>query len=172
MKKIVRNSQGPRMPIDKILVPVDFSACSDAALAYALSMADECGAQVEVLHVWSPRDREGRASTIFADTPEGIAMERALSAAESDHAARICGRLEFGEEPSSVILDILERERFDLVVVGRGGRSKDQGGHVSAHLEREAPCKVVALPIVKADPNRSFVDTFIAKRTAGGFDAG
>lgn len=151
------------MPIDKILVPVDFTAGSDAALAYALSMADECGAQVEVLHVWSPRDR--RASTIFADTPEGMAMERALSAAESDHPARISGRLEFGEEPSSVILDILERERFDLVVMGRGA---NDGGHVASHLEREAPCTVVALPIVKANPDRMFV----AKRNAGGAGAG
>ncbi|WP_234911427.1 universal stress protein, partial [Salmonella enterica] len=100
----------------RILVPVDFSPCSDAALAYALTVADESGAEVEGLHVWRVRERDARgAGTIFADTPEGIAMEQRLSAADRDRAARVCGRLEFGDEPSSVILDILRREGFDLV---------------------------------------------------------
>jgi nucleotide-binding universal stress UspA family protein len=106
----------------RILVPVDFSPCSDAALDYALGVADESGAEVEVLHVWRVRERDGHgAGTIFADTPEGIAMEQRLSAADRDHAARVCGRLEFGDEPSSVILDILRREGFDLVVIGAEG---------------------------------------------------
>jgi hypothetical protein len=121
---------------------VDFTPCSDAALDYALAVADECGAEVEVLHVWRPREAEGGASAIFADTPEGVAMEQRLSAAESDHPARVCGRLEFGEEPSSVIVDILERERFDLVVLGLEG----EGGHVNAHVAKTAPCKVVTRP--------------------------
>ena len=131
----------------KILVPVDFTPCSDAALDYALAVADECGAEVEVLYVWRPRDSVG-ASAIFADTPEGVAMEKRLSAAESDHPARVCGRLEFGEEPSSVIVDILERERFDLVVMGLDGK----GGHVNAHVAKTAPCKVVTRPPPPGSP--------------------
>src|SRR4029079_9771964 len=129
------------MPIDRILVPVDFSPCSDAALDYALSVADECGAEVEVLHAWSPRARktpvptgdstaaldteEAPTSAIFAETPEGLAMEQRLSEAEWKHAARVSGRLEFGTEPSSVILEILERERFDLVVMGARGEGRE-----------------------------------------------
>jgi universal stress protein A len=130
------------MTMHKILVPVDFTPSSDAALDYALAVADECGAEVEVLYVWRPRERDGGASAIFADTPEGVAMEQRLSAAESEHPARVCGRLEFGEEPSSVIVDILERERFDLVVMGREG----EGGHVNAHVAKTARCKVVTRP--------------------------
>jgi nucleotide-binding universal stress UspA family protein len=127
------------MGIEKILVPVDFTPASDAALDYALTMADACGAEVEVLHVWSPNALLSPVEhVIFADTPEGVAMERRLSAAECDHPARVCGRLEFGEEPSQVILAILHRERFDLVVMGLDG-------HVSSLVSRTAPCKVVAL---------------------------
>lgn len=122
--------------IERILVPVDFSPCSDAALAYALKVADACGAEVELLHVWRPQDR-----TIFAETPQGVAMEQRLSAAAFAHPARVSGRLEFGEEPSRVILDILNRERFDMVVVGRNTR-----GHVAASIAQAAPCKVVTLP--------------------------
>jgi universal stress protein A len=158
------------MAIDRILVPVDFSPCSDAALDYALAVADACGAEVEVLHVWSPRERrtpipgsrdesaeeEGPTSEIFAETAEGLAMEQRLSAAEWAHPARVSGRLEFGEEPSTVILAILERERFDLVIMGREGeghrhapRDPAQGpasGHVAATVAKTAPCKVVTRP--------------------------
>lgn len=34
---------------NEILVPVDFSPASDAALAHALTVADACGAEVEML---------------------------------------------------------------------------------------------------------------------------
>ncbi len=160
------------MAIDKILVPVDFSPCSDAALDYALAVADECGAEVELLYVWSPRERktpiptgepaddvdaeEGPTSAIFAETPEGVAMERRLTEAEWKHAARVSGRLEFGVEASSVILDILEHERFDLVVMGRegeghrhdrhDGESKHESGHVAASVAKTTACKVVTRP--------------------------
>jgi nucleotide-binding universal stress UspA family protein len=121
------------------------------------------GAEVEVLYVWCV-DEPGahRGSTIFADTPQGIAMEERLSAAESDHAVRICGRLEFGDEPSRVILEILERERFDMVVMGLEGQGNSQSnsnsqsdpastrspesGHVAATVAKTAPCKVVTTP--------------------------
>lgn len=124
------------MTIEKILVPVDFSPSSEAALRYALSMADSCGAEVDVVHVWRPRG-------IFAETPEGIAMEQILTAAEADHEARVCGRLEFGDEPSRVILEILRQERFDLVVLGLDA---ERGGHVIEHVSKTAPCAVVAMP--------------------------
>jgi len=123
------------MRIEKILVPIDFTPSSDAALAYALRLADEVGAEVEVLYVWRP-------SAIFADSPEGVAMEQRLSAAEVEHqTARVCGRLEFGEdeEVERVILEILQRERFDLVVMG-----SDEGpSRVVEKVARRSPCKVV-----------------------------
>ena len=121
------------MAIEKILVPIDFTPASDAALSYALAIADETGAEVEVLYVWQP-------SSIFADSPEGVAMEQRLSAAELEHrATRVCGRLEFGDEVERVILAILARERFDLVVMG-----EDEGErHVAETVARTSPCKVV-----------------------------
>ena len=124
--------------IVKILVPVDFSPASDAALEYALAMADACGAEVEILHVWRPH--EG----FFADTPQGRAMQLCLTAAESDHPARLSGRLELGCDPSHVILDILARESFDLVVMGTDGRDEADGGErVPARVARAARCKVM-----------------------------
>lgn len=121
------------MAIEKILVPTDFTPASDAALSYALAVADETGAEVEVLCVWQP-------SAIFADSPEGVAMEQRLSAAEVEHqAARVCGRLEFGNEVDRVILAILQHERFDLVVMGEDHGSR----RVAETVAKTSPCKVV-----------------------------
>lgn len=79
--------------IDRILVPVDFSPSSDAALDHALAIADECGAEVEVLYVWSPRDPEGKRpiSAIFAATPEGLAMEQLVMSARASRRPRPAG---------------------------------------------------------------------------------
>jgi nucleotide-binding universal stress UspA family protein len=149
------------MKTRRILVPIDFSPCSDAALRHALTIADENGAEVEVLYVWCvDQPASSRKGAIFADTPQGIAMEERLSAAESGHSARICGRLEFGDEPSRVILEILERERFDMVVMGLEGEGLEQrsnqasgegsegpeSGHVAANVVKTAPCKVITTP--------------------------
>jgi nucleotide-binding universal stress UspA family protein len=121
------------MAIEKILVPIDFTPASDAALSYALMVADETGAEVEVLYVWRP-------TAIFADSPEGVAMEQRLSAAELEHqAARVCGRLEFGDEVERVILAILEHERFDLVVMGEDHGSR----HLAENVAKTSPCRVV-----------------------------
>lgn len=103
----------------RILVPVDFSPSSDAALDFALSVADACGAEVEMVYVWSPDERDGcgATSSIFADTVAGKAMEQRLSRADSAHPARLSGRLEFGREARIIIARILEHECFDMVVV-------------------------------------------------------
>lgn len=124
----------------RILVPIDFSPCSDAALEHALEIADAGDGEVEVLYVWSPPRPACAHSAIFADTPQGLAMQERLCAAETRHAARVCGRLEFGAEPSRVILSILQRERFDMVVVGAAT------GRGAACLVETAPCRVVTLP--------------------------
>lgn len=131
----------------KILVPVDFSPSSDAALDYALTVADACGAEVEMLYVWRPREHGGdNGSAIFADTPEGLEMERRLSAAESVHAARLSGRLEFGAEPALVILALLERERFDMVVVGPA---------TAPDVVKGAPCKCEVVTVPPPPPDET-----------------
>jgi nucleotide-binding universal stress UspA family protein len=47
-------SQVPVLAFKHILVPVDFSACSVAALDYGLAMADKFSAKVTLLHVVEP----------------------------------------------------------------------------------------------------------------------
>src|SRR5688572_15691650 len=122
----------------RILVPMDFSPCSDGALAYALSIANTSEAEVEIVYVWTAPPRSG----IFADTHEGVAMEKRLSSASATSRVSVSGRLEFGTEPATVILEILEREAFDLVVLGR----EREPGPVATNIARTARCRVVTIP--------------------------
>jgi nucleotide-binding universal stress UspA family protein len=122
----------------RILVPMDFTPCSDGALAYALEIANTCDAEVEIVYVWTASPKSG----IFADSPQGIAMEKRLSAACESSRVAVSGRLEFGEEAADVILDILERESFDLVVLGR----EREPGPIATNIARTARCQVVTIP--------------------------
>ncbi len=46
------------MTIRRILVPVDYSDGSAAALAYAAALAQELGASLDVVHVWDRPRRQ------------------------------------------------------------------------------------------------------------------
>jgi nucleotide-binding universal stress UspA family protein len=52
-------------------------------------------------------------------------------------------------EPTEAIIDAVRREKADLLVVGRRGRSRLSGlllGSVSQKLTSLAPCKVLVVP--------------------------
>jgi hypothetical protein len=118
----------------RILVPVDvFSAASCAALAWALGCSDD---DLTVLHVWDPHDRRG----IFAESPEGVAFTDMISEAESSHDS-LGGRIELGAEPSQVIVEMIEREGFDVVVMG----DSEGDSPVAQLVSERAPCRVVTV---------------------------
>ena len=70
-------------------------------------------------------------------------MAERLSAAERTHPSRVSGRLEFGNQPSRVSVDIVQREGFHLVVMGSDGEGR---GHVVAVVAKATACKVVTRP--------------------------
>src|SRR5690606_11141005 len=55
----------------RILVPVDFSACSDAAIEHALFLRKHLDAQVELLHVWETPVYTGVDSLLLIEDPSG-----------------------------------------------------------------------------------------------------
>jgi nucleotide-binding universal stress UspA family protein len=136
--------------INRILVPADFSRCSLAALDYAVAMADRLVAEVDVLHVWEapPRLRgDGGLLDAFVATHAGEEMRRYLARYEGRTRASIHGRLETGD-PCDTILDVAEREGYDLIVMGTRGRtgiSHALLGSVAEKVIRRAPCPVVTI---------------------------
>ena len=59
--------------IRRILVPVDFSECSSAALDYAIFLARSFGATVDLLHVLEPLPMNVSDDLIVGSPPETIA---------------------------------------------------------------------------------------------------
>lgn len=143
--------------VDKILVPVDFSVCSRAALEMAEVIAEKFGASVDVLHVWEPPRYVIPEVTVqlpgepqqtlaqFARSAAGKEMEAFLVALEGKGQLRVRGRLESGD-PTEVIIDLADREQYDLIVMGTHGRrglSHVLLGSVAEKVVRRAACPVL-----------------------------
>ena len=69
--------------INRILVPVDFSAHSDRAIEYAVTMGQHFGACVELFHVVEdPFENGGWGSEVYLSDLDGI-RQRALDDAKA-----------------------------------------------------------------------------------------
>jgi nucleotide-binding universal stress UspA family protein len=142
-----------RLP-NRILVPVDFSPCSAAALRYAALLALKLGSAVDVLHVWqSPHAlHPGEALpplAVFLQTQAGQQMKDFLAELESRGmpSGLVNGRLAHGE-PSQIILELLDTGSFDLVIMGRHGRGMLHHflvGSVTERVSRRAPVPVLTM---------------------------
>ena len=112
-----------------MLVPVDFSACSRAALEYAMQLALPLEAPIEVLHVWEAPFYKGAEHTVAPGHP-GHALPEVLmdeTRAELDAFTsaivgdRFVTRTLTAGAPATVILEATAR--CDLLVMGRHGRT-------------------------------------------------
>jgi nucleotide-binding universal stress UspA family protein len=117
----------------RILVPVDFSTSSRAALRYAVALAERFDARVDVLHVWSPLPElswEPLAPSVFLSphanelhrAEETHALHELVEEAQRTTLAPVTGRCETGD-PRRVIVELAGGEPYDLVVLGVAGRS-------------------------------------------------
>jgi nucleotide-binding universal stress UspA family protein len=115
-----------------ILVPLDGSAPSLAALDHAVALAVDYGAHLEVLHVIPKDDPRTTSARMDERHSMDIAVERARSAL----GARLDDRWVEGD-PEREIVDAA-RDHIDLIVIGTHGS-------VSEGVVREAPCPVVTV---------------------------
>lgn len=145
------------MKLDRILVPVDFSEGSKAALEYAQGLAGRFGAKIDVLHVWftpayiSPavavQVARGEVETLelVARREAEQQMQSFLEGVPNPESVPIAARIEYGYEPQAIV-DIAKD--YDLVVMGTHGRSGLSHfiiGSVAEKVIRQAPCPVVCL---------------------------
>jgi nucleotide-binding universal stress UspA family protein len=123
--------------VRKILVPVDFSECSGAAVDYAAFLAESFGAQITLLHAWQPpadlgpflgqvaiRDPDsGKDRTLaeFVESQSRRALDGLLERVKAK-GVDVEGRLEAGAARKGII-DVSESEGFDLIVMGTHGRT-------------------------------------------------
>ena len=141
----------------KILIGVDDSACSMAALEFVKRMTWPPG--TEVIVVSAVRQAVAMYTEVYVPAAEQIdrvmeeqrkSHEELVSRAElqlRDRGFSTSARVLLGD-PREAILDMAKRESADLIVVGSHGRSgltKLVMGSVASHVVTHAPCDVLVV---------------------------
>jgi nucleotide-binding universal stress UspA family protein len=143
--------------ISRILVPVDFSEHSDRALRYAMRIASQFGATLELFHVvedpsmsgaWGPEmyvpNMQELLRTLIADAREHLDTARA---SVKDPRVAVETRVVTGS-PVRSIIEQTATGHFDLIVMGTHGRtglSHAVMGSVAERVVRQAPCPVLTV---------------------------
>lgn len=120
-------------PMRKILVPVDYSVCSRAALDHAAVLAKSFGATIDLLYVWeapafvAPEAMVGAAGTTqtlaqLASDQAETAMREFAERARADGIEISETRVEQGD-PARTIVEIADKQGYDLIAMGTHGRS-------------------------------------------------
>jgi nucleotide-binding universal stress UspA family protein len=140
----------------RILVPVDFSPPSDAALEYARSVAARYGASLHLLHVAEDPYRAFYSAEVFVPEIEGL-REEILSDTEKRlkdqlRPADVTDLHATAESiigmPSGSIVEYAAGRDIDLIVMGthgRGGMAHLLMGSVAERVVRTAPCPVLTV---------------------------
>ena len=140
----------------RILVPIDFSPPSDAALEYARSVAASYGASLHLLHVAEDPYRAFYSAEVFVPEIEGLREEILI-----DTEKRLKERLRPADltdfqatadsvigTPAGSIVEYAGGHDIDLIVMGthgRGGMSHLLMGSVAERVVRTAPCPVLTV---------------------------
>lgn len=138
----------------KILCPIDFSPTSRNALASAVQLAIERGAELVIAHAWQLPAAYYDDLPFPADVTQQIVddaeqeLEKARAGALAAGVARVSVLLLSGSA-WRVIVDAIDADpAIDLVVIGANGRSglsRIVLGSVAEQIVRHAPCSVLAV---------------------------
>jgi nucleotide-binding universal stress UspA family protein len=128
--------------LQAILVPMDGSPPSLAALEHAVALAQDYGATIDVLHVTPPADP--LSPSVRQDIER--TMDAAVERAQASLARRVSRRTTIGDP----LREIIESARagFDLIVMGthgRVGRLHAMLGSTAEGVVRNAPCPVLTV---------------------------
>lgn len=151
----------------KILVPVDFSTCSDNASEYAFDLAKSIGAELRFLHVMYdpivqadlPNYGYGAATGSTENVIYKIEIEARKSLKHLLERYEIKAEMEEVEVhvsailrdgfPESEVMEECERYQPDLILLGTHGRGQMEQlllGSVSARVIEQAKVPVLAIP--------------------------
>lgn len=158
----------PRIPaslhLKRIVVPIDFSNSSVAALRYATSLAAQVGAAVHLLHVLEPPSLLDDLANLPLFPPDDEAL---LQSARKrlQHLARRRVRPELPVftyartgKPFEQIALFAKHRNMDLIVIashGRSGIDKLLLGSTTDRVVRCAPCPVLVVRKAIKSANRT-----------------
>lgn len=140
--------------VTKILVPIDFSECSERALKVGLEMAKAFGASVHVVHVYpasayvAPPLVPGPVLVGQFRDQSQKAFEEYLARIKNEHGVAIPGTLLEGV-PHAEIVRLASELGADLIVMGTHGRTGLEHlllGSVAERVLRTSTIPVLTVP--------------------------
>lgn len=149
-------------PIQKIVVPTDFSECSKDAFHVALDIAERFGASVEVAHFYVlPVDNnlpEGR-TFIYTEREYMLTLEEKMdkfihhdfhNSFEENVATKVkvTYKIEIGF-PGTKIVEFSSRPDVNLIVMGASGDHPNFArffGSIASEIAADAECPVLLIP--------------------------
>lgn len=145
-----------------ILVPTDFSECSNAAVRYGHALAESFGATLHLLNVvqdpytmpWATEGFAAPIGDLLADW-ESQARQRLVGSVPTAVAAKTVVKTQVGS-PHREIVRYAAQHEIDLIVLGTHGRGPLGHmllGSVAERVVRTAPCPVLTV----RDPQHEFV---------------
>ncbi|HKH73362.1 MAG TPA: universal stress protein [Vicinamibacterales bacterium] len=143
--------------LNRILVPIDFSAHSEKAIRYATTLANKFGARLSLLHVIEDPFVTGawQAEVFVPNIPE--LLNDLIKASETQMAGRkqqlaahgfLVETLVITGRPASAIVEQASDGRFDLIVMGTHGHTGLAHaflGSVAERVVQKAPCPVLTV---------------------------
>jgi len=149
--------------LKRILVPSDFSECSDAAVRYGVELARKFGATLHLLHVVQDPATQPWAAEGFA-----VPLLEAVDQWQKDAKLRLDTSIPFEDRANAVvsctiaspfpeILRYAIDNGIDLIVMGTHGRcgvSHMLLGSIAEKVVRRAPCPVLTV----RQPEHEFVE--------------
>jgi universal stress protein A len=141
-----------------IIVPTDFSECSDRALALADWLAQQHGARITLLHVVEVPSGLALDTMVHpVEQAESSTVAHYLSGPAHERMRQQCSRL-FGRQPHAVqvafgsasetIVSVASEQQGDLIVMGTHGRTGIRHlllGSVAERVVRSAACPVLVV---------------------------
>ena len=143
----------PPFQLKKILVPLDFSACSFKALQYAVPFARQSGASLILLNVVQivyPTGEFGPLEPPLPETELATASQQQLDALIQTHIGSqvpTTTQVRTGQ-PAEEIVRAASEEEVDLIIIsthGHTGLKHVLLGSVAEHVVRRAPCPVLTV---------------------------
>lgn len=143
------------LTIQRILVPVDFSDFSRAAVDAAIDLGRRFGATVDLLHVWEPPPL--RPDLMVWAEADGETLWELARRNAGEQMRELCATLPAGSirhteivpgNPAEVIVERARAEGYDLIVVGTHGRTGVSHllvGSVAEKVVRLAACPVLTV---------------------------
>jgi nucleotide-binding universal stress UspA family protein len=139
----------------KILVPVDFSACSAEAVRVAADLSQRYTAEVTLVNVFEPMTYTNPEGYPFylPGQFELLMAEHKKALAKATQEAEAAGALHVKTEqlegsPTAEIVGYARVENFDLIVIGTHGRTGFKHallGSVAERVARTATCPVLTV---------------------------